>query len=217
MGHWHTRRVEHWDLIAAERRALADLLETFSDEEWATLTLCTAWTVKDMAAHVMVGPTVSMPELAGAMVRARFSLDGAIERMTATRARHTREELIATIRRHAESRFTPPTFDWHAPLSEIVIHREDIVIPLGLPSDRPVETWRHVLDFLVSDTARRAFVKGRLPGVRLEPTDLDWAHGSGPEVTGPAAALGTAIAGRAAVLDRLSGPGKEELAAWMRG
>ena len=72
-----------WDLIAAERRGLADLLDTLGDEQWATLTLCDAWTVKDMAAHVMVGPTVSYPELAGAMVMARFNLDRALERMTA--------------------------------------------------------------------------------------------------------------------------------------
>ena len=167
MGHWHTRRVERWDLIAAERRALADLLETFTDEQWATLTLCEAWTVKDMAAHVTLGPTVTMPEFARAMVLGRFSFNRASERMTATRSRRTREQLVADLREHAESRFTPPTLDWHAPLSEVLIHREDIVIPLGLPSDRPVETWRHSLDFLVTAPARRAFVKGRLPAVRV--------------------------------------------------
>lgn len=216
MRHCHTLRVEHWDLIAAERRALADLLETLSDEQWSTMTLCEAWTVKDMAAHVMVGPTVSYPELAGAMVMARFNLDRALERMTATRARQTREELVATIREHAGSRFSPPMLDWHAPLTEITVHREDIAVPLGLRSDRPVETWRHVLDFLVTDQARRVFLKARLPSVRFVATDLEWAHGAGPDVTGPAAALATAIMGRPAVLDRLSGPGLETFAAWVR-
>ena len=206
-----------WDLIAAERRALAELLDTLTGEQWATLTLCGVWTVKDMAAHVTLGPTVTMPELVRAMVLGRFSFDRASERMTATRSRRTREQLVADLRENAESRFTPPTLDWHAPLSEVLIHREDIVIPLGLPSDRPVETWRHSLDFLVTAPARRAFVKGRLPAVRFVASDLDWAHGTGPEVSGPAAALGTAIAARPAVLDRLSGPGREKLAAWMRG
>ena len=44
-------------------------------------------------------------------------------------------------------------------------------------------------------------------GVRLAPTDLDWSHGSGPEVTGPAEAVLMAITGRASALGELGGPG----------
>jgi hypothetical protein len=49
-------------------------------------------------------------------------------------------------------------------------------------------------------------------GVRLVATDLDWVHGSGPQVTGPAEALMMAMAARPDALDQLTGPGKALLA-----
>ena len=57
---------------------------------------------------------------------------------------------------------------------------------------------------------------GQLPELTYAATDLEWSHGSGPVVSGPAAALGAVLCGRAAVLDRLAGPGSETLAAWLR-
>lgn len=54
---------------------------------------------------------------------------------------------------------------------------------------------------------------GRLPAVRLVAPDAGWEHGEGAEVRGPATALGLALTGRPALLDRLSGPGLDALAA----
>jgi hypothetical protein len=52
----------------------------------------------------------------------------------------------------------------------------------------------------------------RARGVRLVATDLDWVHGSGPEVTGPAEALVMVMAARPDALNQLTGPGKALLA-----
>ena len=208
--------MNHWDLIAAERRALADLIDGLTDEQLRTPSLCGKWTVKDVAAHVMVGPTSSAKDLMVALVKARGSFDGASEQLVVWRASMSPAEVAATLRDHADSHFTPPTMDWHAPLTDILVHREDIVVPLGLPSDRPADPWQHSLDFLVTRRARRSFVPGQLPDLTYAATDLEWSHGSGPVVSGPAAALGAVMCGRAAVLDRLSGPGASTLAAWLR-
>jgi uncharacterized protein (TIGR03083 family) len=199
-------------LIATERRALAELVDGLSEAQLAEPSLCGAWTVKEVAAHIMGGPTGTIGEFLVAMVRGGFSFDKANQRMTATRAALPVAELTVLMREHAEDRFTPPTMDWHAPLSDVMIHREDIAVPLGIASDRPAGSWQHVLDFLVAPKARRGFVKGRLPGVRLVARDVDWTHGEGPEVTGPAAALALAVSGRPAGLKALSGRGKESLA-----
>ena len=145
-------------------------------------------------------------------MRSGFSFDRANRRMTAARSGIPVSELTALMRKHAESRFTPPTMDWHAPLTDVMVHREDIAVPLGLPSDRPVDSWRHVLDFVVTRKARRGFGVRRLPGVRLVATDVEWSHGDGPEVSGPAAALALAVSGRPAGLEPLTGPGRESLA-----
>jgi hypothetical protein len=101
------------------------------------------------------------------------------------------------------------------PYTDVLVHRLDIAVPLGIEVDRPVEPWRASLDFLTGPKGRRGFVAPGLPAVSLRATDLDWSHGAGPEVSGPAAAIGVTLCGRSAWLDRLTGPGRESLAAWV--
>ena len=134
------------------------------------------------------------------------------------------EELVAAMRRDADDRFVPPSMTPAAPLTEVLLHRLDMAVPLGLglevESARPAAPWQVALDFLVSNKARRGFVKRGLPMVTYLATDVlvddePWRFGRGPEVRGPAAALGLAVAGRGAWLDRLEGPGRESLAAWV--
>jgi len=57
----------------------------------------------------------------------------------------------------------------------------------------------------------------RIRGLRLRATDIDWAHGDGPEVTGPGEALLMAMSGRRAALADLSGPGLATLAKRLGG
>lgn len=206
----------HWDLVASERRALADLVEDLTAEQLSTQSLCGKWTVKDVAAHVMVGPTSSAMEFVKALVKGRGSFDAANEHLVARRRSLSQTEIVAVLREHADSHFSPPTMDWHAPMTDVLVHREDIVVPLGLPSDRPPEPWQHSLDFLMTRKARTGFVPGPLPELTYAATDIEWSHGTGPVVSGPAAALGAVLCGRAAVVDRLSGPGAETLSAWLR-
>ncbi|WP_280234759.1 hypothetical protein [Nocardia cyriacigeorgica] len=50
-------------------------------------------------------------------------------------------------------------------------------------------------------------MENTLEGLRFEATDLDWTHGSGPIISGPAEALLLALSGRTPALDRLHGDG----------
>ncbi len=210
-----TPPMEHGDLIRDERLAFADLLDRLEPEQWATPSLCQGWTVREVAAHVTVGPSGSMREVAVAMLAARGNLARAMDSMAKKRAARPTEELVGLLRKHADSDFTPPGMDWQAPLSDLFLHREDVSRPLGLPSDRPVEGWELVLAFLVTRKARRAFVRPGLPELTYAATDADWTHGSGSVVSGPASSLALAMAGRPAALPDLEGPGAETLAAWV--
>jgi uncharacterized protein (TIGR03083 family) len=40
-------------VLAEERRATADLLAGLTEEQWAAPSLCSAWTVKDVAVHLV--------------------------------------------------------------------------------------------------------------------------------------------------------------------
>ena len=39
-----------WEVVATQRRGLADLLDGLSDEQWQHPSLCRGWTVRDVAA-----------------------------------------------------------------------------------------------------------------------------------------------------------------------
>ena len=205
-----------WTTIAAERCALADLLETLTPEQWATPSLCRSWTVRHVAAHVMAGPTGSIAGFLRAMVRARGSFARANHLLADQRAQLPTTSLVADLREHAGSRFTPPGLDWHAPLTDLLVHRLDITVPLGLDHGRPLEPWADALDLLVSRRASPGFIPRGLPELTYVATDLDRSRGAGPRVEGPAEALALAISRRPARLDELAGPGAEALRTWAR-
>ena len=206
-----------WQTISTERQALADLLDTLTPEQWATPSLCRGWTVRHVAAHLMVGPTGSMAGFLRAMVRARGSFDRANRLLAEDRARLPTATLVADLREHAGSRFTPPGLDWHAPLTDLLVHRLDITVPLGLDHGRPLDPWADALDMLVSKRAVPAFLPRGLPELTLTAPDVDWSSGTGPRVAAPAEALALAITRRPARLDELTGPGSEALSTWARG
>src|SRR3954449_7993387 len=94
-----------WAAIADERRELADQLDQLTPEQWETPSLCGAWSVRDVAAHLVVPHTISMPQFLLAFARARGSFGRANVALTERAARRSTPELIAEIRRHADSRF----------------------------------------------------------------------------------------------------------------
>ena len=197
-----------FDLVATERRRTADLLDTLTDAQWTTPSLCSEWTVRDMAAHLVLPFSVSLPGLLLGVAKHR----GSFHRFSAAKskelARKPTVELTGTLRRHAESRFTPPGHGPGAPLTDIAVHTRDIARPLGLDVSAPLGVWRAALEFVASPEATKAFVRpGRLDGLRLRATDQDWSHGDGPEVAGPSEALTLAALGRTVALDDLAGDG----------
>ena len=209
--------MDTWVAIADERHALADLLDGLTEEQWQTQSLCSAWTVHAMAVHLVLPMIGSSREFLTDVVRSRGSFHRASERGVARAVERMRpSEVVARLRGEARNRFRPPTMPPEAPLTELLVHGQDITIPLGIDLRRPPERWRTALGFLTGSAARRGFVHGRLPAVRLVAQDVDWSHGSGPEVDGTSREIGLALAGRAARLDGLSGPGAPALEAWVR-
>jgi uncharacterized protein (TIGR03083 family) len=193
--------------IADERRRLADLLSGLTAEQQAAPSLCEAWSVRDVAAHLVMPMEVSVPKLAVTMVACGGSFDRANVRLTRRQARRPMGEIIAILREKADARFTPPGAGPEAPLTDLLVHGLDIRWPLQLERDVPEDRLHKALTFLTSRRAGGLVRKGTLAALRLQADDVDWAHGSGPTVTGDAQALLLAITGRTAALGRLRGDG----------
>lgn len=120
-------------------------------------------------------------------------------------------ETVSLLRERANSRFTPPLTGPRAPLTDVLVHEGDMRVALGLPHNPEAPAVRISLD--VTTGRPVGFVpRGRLRGLRLTATDLDWSWGNGVEAVGRGIDLLMAACGRSAVLSQLHGPGRELLA-----
>jgi uncharacterized protein (TIGR03083 family) len=99
-------------------------------------------------------------------------------------------------------------------LTDGVIHHQDIRRALGHPRTVPQERLVAALEF--TPRARALPAPSNLRGLRVVATDVDWTHGSGPEVRGPGEALLVALAGRPQGLADLEGPALHTLATRLR-
>jgi uncharacterized protein (TIGR03083 family) len=193
--------------IASARRELADYLETLDDDAWNAQSLCDKWKVRDVVGHVTLPLTTPVRKIALKMATSGFNFDKANDRLSRERGSTlSREQLIQDLRDNAEHPFKPPGMGHEAPLTDITVHTSDIRRPLGAQPQLPERRAELVLDFLAK--APKGFVaKKRVAGLRFEASDIDWSHGDGPVVRGPAEALIMVLNGRAAALDDLEGDG----------
>ncbi|MGY1740038.1 MULTISPECIES: maleylpyruvate isomerase family mycothiol-dependent enzyme [unclassified Blastococcus] len=201
-----------WRTIDAERTSLADLVEDLAPAEWQTPSLCDAWRVGDVAVH-LTQAHMGMWDATVAAVRARGSFDRMIRDSALRAAGLPREECARRLRAMAGSRKMAPFLTPAQPLIDVLVHGQDMAIPLGRSRPMPpaaaavaAETvWRLSFPF----RARR-----RLAGYRLTADDADLALGAGAPVHGPAAAVLLLVTGRtAAALEQLEGDGARELEA----
>jgi uncharacterized protein (TIGR03083 family) len=192
--------------VSAERHRVADLVADLSDEEWTTPSLCTAWTVRDVVAHLTVTTRLTVPRLVRAAVRARGSFDRMEIDLAAQRAAaHTTDQLVAQLRESAGSTRRFPGSTPMDPLMDLVVHGQDIARPLRRRHVSPP----HVVADCLAYVAANRFMGGprRLAGVRLVSTDTGWTLGEGAELRGPDVDLLLVAAGRRAGLGALDGPG----------
>lgn len=202
-----------FDLIAVERRATADFLDGLSDDQCATPSLCSGWQVRHVAAHLTMPLTIGLPKMFVGILMNRGDFNRYADKYARAAGQRPAEELAATIRTNAESRFAPPGLGAHAPLTDVIVHTLDMRVPLGVPGEGPaLEAMNEVLGFLMTPKATKGFLpKDRVPGLSYESSDTGWSGGSGPVVRGPATALALALTGRRVGLDSLEGEGLPEL------
>jgi uncharacterized protein (TIGR03083 family) len=199
--------MDTWTKIKEGREALGDYLGALSDDDWKRPSLCAGWTVKDVAAHMLVIPTMSKGKVFLSFLGSRFNLD----KMNAKLVKQLSAELspaqiAAKTSSSAGSKGMPPGLKLHGVLTELAVHASDLAEGVGKPFELPAATYVEALDYLKN--VQPVFkAKDRVAGLTLRATDTEWSTGSGPAVEGPVQQLLLALAGRPAAFDRLSGDG----------
>jgi len=202
-----------WQVIQQQRLAIADLLDGLTTAQWESPSLCEGWRIRDVAAHLT---TVTTPPPPGALlvdvVRARGSFHRLNTLASRRRAGRPTAQLVADLRAHAASRKVPVVSNDRNVLFDLLVHGQDIAIPLGVDLPMPPEA--------AADGADRVWSMGwpfraqrRLRGMRLTATDTAWSAGSGAEIRGPIRGLLLLLTGRtSAAVPLLSGEGVAPLA-----
>jgi uncharacterized protein (TIGR03083 family) len=200
-----------WRSIDSERLGLADLIDDLSPAEWETPSLCTGWRVRDVAAHLTQAHMGYRDALVAA-ARARGSFDRMIRDAALRVGPLPAEECSRRIRAMVGSRRTAPFISPLEPLIDVLVHGQDIAVPLG--RERPVPpvpaaaAAQRVWDMTFPFRARK-----RLAGLRLRATDGDLVLGEGAPVEGTTGDLLLLVTGRTATVHRLSGAGVQRLPA----
>jgi uncharacterized protein (TIGR03083 family) len=194
------------DDVAAERLGLADDLADLTPDAWSTPSLCPGWTVHDVVAHLTLSTRQSVPWTLWRVARAGGDLERAFADMARERAAAFRPaELLVQLREMAGVDRRLAMSGELDPLNDLLVHSQDIAIPLGRRRDLPVERalpcLRHVWAAPFVGAAKR------FAGLRLRASDADWSAGEGPEVCGPVGALLLAANGRVAGLGACDGDG----------
>ncbi len=183
-----------WHTIDEQRMSLADLVEGLTPEQWNTPSLCEGWQVGDVAAHLTLAHTGWLTATVDS-VRARGSFNRMIHDSAVRAGGEAPAVYAERLRAMVGSRKRAPIVTHLEPLTDVLVHGQDMAVPLGL--DRPVPAEA------AAAAAQRCYdmgfpfgAKRRLRGLRLVATDTDWSVGSGELVEGPMRALLLLVTGR---------------------
>ena len=117
--------------------------------------------------------------------------------------------MLARAHAHLTPRGLTSGFRGGIALTDGMIHQQDIRRPLGHSRSIPTERIGPVLDFAARSPTLGA--RKLLRDLQLVADDIDWTHGRGWVLRGPAEAVLMAIAGRADALTDCTGPGVPRL------
>jgi uncharacterized protein (TIGR03083 family) len=193
-----------WDMIHAERSRVADMLEGLNAEQWSSDTLCDGWNVQMVAAHMMNAGEQTPSKFFGGLLSSGLRFNVMMDRQARSSARLAPKEIIDRIRAGTTTTNKPPAATM-AMLGEVVVHGNDIRLPLGIPDDSSSTAKLACLEMFKGQNFPVP-AKKTIAGLHLKATDADWSFGAGPDVNGPLVALLMAMV-RRPLAPTLSGDG----------
>lgn len=189
---------EIWRSIDGQRADLADLLEGLTVAQWTTPSLCAGWQVGHVAAH-LTHSHMAPPRMVLEALKSGFRFNPMIRRLALEDGR-SQPEIVAAMRAMIGSRKHIAGTVALDPLTDVLIHGQDIAVPLGL--DRPVPAAAAVAS--ANHLWRMRFPMhpaATVKGVRLIAIDADFAAGRGREIQAPIRDILMVLTGRCAVPD----------------
>jgi uncharacterized protein (TIGR03083 family) len=179
--------------VAPTYDGLADLLADADPATWDAPSLCDAWHVRHVIAHVTMPARLTPEQFGAGMAAAGGDFTVFSDTVAARDASLPVAELLDQLRSPALHAWQPPAGGAAGALSHAVIHSLDVTLALGRPAVAPAAAATAVLDHL---TANATLFGVPLTDVRLEAAGTDWSWGTGRLVRGDSGSLIALLSGR---------------------
>ena len=178
--------------IEAHRRALADVLDALTAEQWHGSSMCAGWSPAHVLAHLTMPFRIPPEEFMTGLQRAgdftRYS-----DEVAGRDSQIPQERLVAVLRANAANPWSPPGGGLLGALSHDVIHGLDVTWPLPVSCQIPDRAMAAVLESVAADGHLRRLAGGpagvrHRPGLvgrrrrappRAQPRPADAADGAG--------------------------------------
>lgn len=210
-------RAGQWRLVDDERQDILAFFRSLTPEEWETPSLCSGWRIRDVAAHLLIDEPVktgAVQRILPMLVRSGFTVERANTWWVEQNRQRTSESITRCFLEDNQKRvgLLGHVLGPGVALRALVIHHQDMRRPLHRNRDIPPERLLATLNTLIT---RKGSVsvgsRHRGRGLRFRALDMEWSHGQGPDVCGPAEAIIMSLAGRSSALGDLRGAGTEIL------
>ena len=186
-----------WAHIDEQRADLAGFLDTLAPEQWEAPSLCPGWTARHVAAHI-THSTTNWAKLSLELLRSGLRFNALTLRMGREDQRKP-EEITAAMRAMVGGRRRPPGTAVADPLMDVLVHGQDIAVPLGIERKMPIpaaviaadRVWKMGFPF---------HARKRFPNVTFTATDADFSVGNGEQVRAPVQDILMTLSGRRAGL-----------------
>lgn len=173
-----------WQTVAKARTDFADMLDTLTDEQLATQSLCELWSVADVAGHLTSLVETSVVSLVIGTVKNGGDFDAFAASTAPTFAEKGPKALSASLRSNASKKM--PFFSEASMVADTAVHTQDVRRPLGLPANLDPQVLQVSLDYSVGEFAKK---RKDAAAPKFQAIDMDWSWGDGPEIKGTGEAL----------------------------
>ncbi len=196
-------------ITKTQQQLLLDDLKSFTEDDWASVTVCDPWTPRQLVAHLTSMNNQTRGNFLVGALRHRFDIDAFLGEDLKRFDVGSNEDILNAFEQSVTNWKRPP-LPKIVPPTESMIHADDIRQATGRPRNVDPE---HVVPLLPVYRKIGPPVRGkeRSRGLRFQATDANWAEGEGPEVAGPAFDLLLALGGRGAALENCEGDGVETM------
>lgn len=210
-----TDNVLVWEHTIRARSKIYAYISSLEAAEWDHATLCTGWRVRDVIGHLILIFQYSVSEWAGGIIRSRLNTNTFIRNTAIQMGNNDTAELLARFKSTINMQKIPVVVPPLNGLVDALIHEQDMRIALGHPRDMPLESLRLIFEHWRPGRynlgERITGIHKRTTGLQFVADDIGMCYGEGLEVVGRSQDILLAIAGRKAVLGRLSGEGMDIL------